>query len=66
MAEQLRIPGRAFDVRPHEHLIRTLEGDMPTKEFEARCEPIVLDILAGYEGLTSVEKGPTFVGTPLD
>ena len=39
---------------------------MPTKEFEAACDPIARDILTRYEGFTSVEKGPTFVGTPFD
>jgi len=39
---------------------------MPTKEFEAACEPIVLDILANHEDFASIEKGPAFTGTPFD
>ena len=57
---------KTFDVKPHECLIRDLEKDMPTKVFEARCEPIVLDILANHENFASIEKGPSFSGTPFD
>jgi hypothetical protein len=57
---------KTFDVKPHECLIRDLEKDMPTKVFEARCEPIVLAILKSLEGFESVEKGPSSTGTPFD
>ena len=57
---------RSFDIKPHECMIRALEKDMPTKVFEAKCEPIVLDILANYENFASIEKGPSFTGTPFD
>jgi hypothetical protein len=57
---------KTFDVKLHERLIRTLAEDIPTKEFEARCEPIVRDILANHEGFVSIEKGPSFAGTPFD
>jgi len=38
---------------------------MPGKLFEAACEPIVRDILRNHEGFASIEKGPTFIGTPF-
>lgn len=56
----------SFDIQSHERLIRGLAKEIPTKEFEARCEPIVRDILANYEGFVSIEKGPSFAGTPFD
>ena len=53
-----------FGVDLHRALIDSLQADMPTKEFEAACEPIVLDILTRHEGLSSAEKEPTFTDTP--
>ena len=57
---------QTFDIQPHERLVRDLAKDMPSKVFEARCEPIVRDILANHEGFVSIEKGPSFAGTPFD
>jgi len=55
-----------FDVAHDEALIARVKGDMPTKKFEAACEPIVRDILEKHESFVSLEKGPSFVGTPFD
>ena len=57
---------KKFSVKLHGLLVRDLAKDMPTKVFEARCEPIVRDILANNEGFVSIEKGPSFTGTPFD
>jgi hypothetical protein len=56
---------KTFNTRPHEHLISGLAKDMPTKKFEAACEPIVFDILANYESFVSIER-PPFTRTPFD
>lgn len=65
MTEKL-VEIKALDVGLHKRPIKCLESDMPTKEFEARCEPIVLDILENHEYFVSIEKGPSFAGTPFD
>jgi len=56
----------AFDTERHRPVIAALGDAMPTKEFEAACEPIARDILTSCEDFASVEKGPTFTGTPFD
>jgi hypothetical protein len=56
----------AFDAAAHRALIATLTPDMPAKELEAACEPIVRDILENHEGFNGVGKGPALPGTPFD
>ncbi len=57
---------KSFNTGPHERLIRRLERTTNTQQFEAACEPIVLDILVNYEGFVSIEKGPACPGAPFD
>ena len=57
---------KEFDASRHRILIDSLTSAIRAKEFEIACEPIVRDILANYEGFKSVEKGPSFNGTPFD
>jgi len=56
----------AFDTERHRSVIAALGDAMPTKEFEAACEPIARAILTSCEDFASVEKGPIFTGTPFD
>ena len=66
MCSQLSTATKPFLGASHTATIRSLADDMPAKQFEAACEPIVRDILTSYEGFTAVERGPTFTGTPFD
>lgn len=66
MTGHLRAPAKAFDVRLHRPLIDSLEANMPTRQFEAASEPIVLDILANCEGFSHLERAPQVGGVPFD
>jgi len=61
-----RIKPKKFDTEKFSAITKSLFKNMDGKEFEKRCEPIVMEILRKYEGFEKVVKGPNFRGTPFD